>query len=314
MLFRFNGIIVAIPLAILFGNGLRAAGLGSPQARRAVAAAVAGAAVPVAVHALFAYWRFGTPFSTGYDLLATLQIDRPLNLPLPLWHAVDWQAVHSLLIGPGKGLFTYSPLLAIALWGMWIDRAPRGLFWLGCLAALAGNVALSAAFVAPDGCWSWGPRLQVHLLPLFAYPAWIGTRDVFARRMGRPLVILALALGFFFQFCALVAPDRLEYSQLQRQWVANPDSCRIVQEHQFALRVRNIATIVEAVARTQDISGLPDRILESEFGSVWGVRLVRRTHGWLRAGVFLAWLTILAAAVVCLYRAWTLSRTEPIRS
>ncbi len=203
LLFRSNAFFVFIPLVVLFAQGLRTIGLVSYRARQSVGAALLGALAPAAIYALFAYLRFGNPFSTGYEFI-----------PLVLWQPLQFEVVVSLLFGLGKGLFIFSPLLAISLWGMWIDRARLALYGIACLAALAGNVILSASFFAPDGCWSWGPRYQVHLLPLFVYPAWVGMRDLLRRRVGVPIVGFALGLGLFFQLCALLAPDRLEYSKL----------------------------------------------------------------------------------------------------
>ncbi len=300
LLFRSNAIFVFIPLVVLFAQGFRTFGWASRRARQSVGAALLGAMGPAAIHLIFAYLRFGNPFSTGYEFI-----------PLVLWQPLQFEVVKSLLFGLGKGLFIFSPLLAIALWGMWIDRARLALYGIACLVALAGNVILSASFFAPDGCWSWGPRYQVHLLPLFVYPAWVGMRDLLGHRVGVPIVKIALGLGFFFQLCTLLAPDRLEYSQVpitQGWWkIQDPrarmqnimEGCSIIQDRQFPMRLGNIASVIRAVGEGR---GITDPALRREFGNFWVVRLGRDLSGWVRGAVILAWLGIVAGAATCLYR------------
>jgi hypothetical protein len=301
LLFRSNAIFVLMPLAVLFAQGLGKFGLGSVRARQSIGATLLGALGPAAAHALFAYLRFGNFFSTGYD-----------HMPLVLWQPLRLEVMTSLLFGLGKGLFIFSPLLGIALWGMWVDRARLGFYGMACLAALAGNVILSASFFAPDGCWSWGTRYQVHLLPLFAYPAWVGMRDLLGRRLGAPIVRIALGLGLFFQLCALLAPERLEYSQVSitQGWesIQNhqerinkvQEGCWVVQNQQFAMRFENIASVIQAVAEGKTIT---DRELSAKFGSLWVLRLMRGRSAWISGTVILAWLTILTGATICLYYA-----------
>ena len=300
LLFRTNAIFVFIPLVVLFAQGLRTIGLASLRARQSVGAVLLGALGPAAIHLIFAYLRFGNPFSTGYEFI-----------PLVLWQPLQFEVVMSLLFGLGKGLFIFSPLLAIALWGMWIDRARLALYGIACLVALAGNVLLSACFFAPDGCWSWGPRYQVHLLPLFVYPAWVGMRDLLGRRVGVPIAGVALGLGLLFQLCALLAPDRLEYSQLpitQEWWKIQDhrarmqnimEGCSVIQQRQFQMRLGNIASVILAVGEGGEIA---DPALRREFGNLWVVRLGRDLSGWARGAVIFAWLGIVAGAATCLYR------------
>jgi hypothetical protein len=184
---------------------------------------------------------------------------------------------------------------------MWIDRAKLGLYGIGCLGALAGNVILSASLAAPDGCWSWGTRYQVHLLPLFAYPAWVGMRDLLRRRIGTPILWIIIGLGLFFQLCALFAPDQLEYSQVIQAREHNPnlpDPCDVVQEHQVAMRLGNIASAFRAVVKEDSITDWP---LQAQFGNLWVFRLARDRSLWISGTVILVWLGIFIGAVACLY-------------
>ena len=297
-LFRINGIIALIPVAVLFAQGLHAVGVGSSRARQTAAAALLGALGPAAVHAIFAYLRFGNPLSTGYEQIAPDAFDfiRP-----NAWLAFQIEAVMSLLFGLGKGLFIYSPLLAIALWGLWIKRARLAPYGIACLLALAGITIFTAKILpnALDGCWSWGARYQVHLLPLFAYPAWEGMCYLFARRMGRVLLATALGFGLFSQLCAMVGSDRVEYLQVLPNTKLE-EVCQVVRKHQFTMRLANISSVIRLAG--EDVK-TKDPVLNTEFGTLWGLRLARNLTPWGKAAVVLTWLGMFAAAAACFHRA-----------
>ena len=151
----------------------------------------------------------------------------------------------------------------------------------------------------------------MHLLPLFVYPAWVGMRDLLGCRVGVPIVRVALGLGLFYQFCALLAPDRLEYSQVpitQGWWKIQDhraraqnimEGCNIVQQRQFPMRLGNIASVIRAAGEGR---GITDPALRREFGNFWVVRLGRDLSCWVRGAVIFAWLGIAAGAATCLYR------------
>ena len=296
-LFRINGIFALIPVAVLFAQGLYAVGVGSSRARQTAGAALLGALAPAAVHAIFAYLRFGNPLSTGYELLPPGAVDPTVP---DAWLAL--QMVMNLLFGLGKGLFIYSPLLAIALWGLWIERARLAPYAIACLLALAGSVILSVKTLPYflDGCWSWGARYQVHLFPLFAYPAWEGMRYLFARRVGKVFLATALGFGLFSQLCAMVGSDRVEYLQVLPIYNLQREHCQVVREHQFAMRVSNISSAIRLAGEYVETK---DSVLNAEFGTLWGLRLARNLSPWGKAAVVLTWLGIFAGAAACFHRA-----------
>jgi len=301
LLFRMTAVFVSIPAAALLAGGLWAERRSFSVAWRRAAPLLYGLAAPATVHAFFAYLRFGDPFSTGYDQLSSI-------FPRGMWTFPGLPVLWDVLLGTGKGLFTYSPLLLIAIWGVWADRKRNFVYGAASLAALACSAILSAAFVAPDGCWSWGMRYQVHLLPLFAYFAWAGARDLIQRRFWSWTVPAAVAFGVMFQLSALVAPDRLEYNQLPVKWTLNPpqeilqEGCRLIQERQFVMRLENIVTVIRTLASGKKLGEIPDPFLRSEFGYFWAFRLARDHTGWKRAALAVSWLTLLGGAAFCLYR------------
>jgi len=297
-LFRMNGAAALIPVALFFAQGLYALGLRSIGARKAIGAALFGALSPAAVHMILAYLRFGNPLSTGYDQVVSSFLYRP-----PISETL--QSVLNLLVGPGKGLFLYSPLLLIAFWVLWTKWEKVGLYGVGCLLALAASVLISVKVLFDwDGCWSWGARYQVHLLPLFAYPAWLGIADLWERGAGRVIVVTMLGFGLFAQLCSMMGTDRLEHIQLVNAGTAEP--CPIVRANQFVMRLGNISSVIRTEVTGR---GLNDRVLVDEFAPFWGVRLARRGSGWSRTAVTLAWLALFPLAAACLHRA--LLHTKP---
>ena len=151
-----------------------------------------------------------------------------------------------------------------------------------------------------DGCWSWGARYQVHLLPLFAYPAWEGMRYLFARRVGKVLLATALGFGLFSQLCAMVGSDRVEYLQVLPIYNLERELCQVVREHQFAMRVSNISSVIRLAG--EDVK-TKDPVLNAEFGTLWGLRLARNLSPWGKAAVVLTWLGMFAGAAACFHRA-----------
>ncbi len=118
---------------------------------------LAAALTPVAMVGLgllyFNYVRFGSPFETGYS--------REFSLIPP------WIGGYGLLFSPGRGLFIYSPVMALLFFGLrpaW-RRLPRPYFLL--IAALCLFYWLFyGSWFAWGGTWGWGPRFLMPILPL----------------------------------------------------------------------------------------------------------------------------------------------------
>src|SRR5262249_33101581 len=67
LVFRLIAIFALIPVAVVFALGLMDVGIKSRRARQSVIAALLGTLGPAAVHGLFAYLRFGSFLSAGYE-------------------------------------------------------------------------------------------------------------------------------------------------------------------------------------------------------------------------------------------------------
>lgn len=87
------------------------------------------------------------------------------------YHPTNWPGgrvaagLAGVLVSPSRGLFVFSPFLALALVGiLWRPARLRPLFWLG-LGSSAALVALVARQGNWWGGWCFGPRLLVDAVP-----------------------------------------------------------------------------------------------------------------------------------------------------
>jgi hypothetical protein len=290
ILFRYNGVLALLPVAAVFAHGLYERGLRSLP--KVIGAGLLGASGPAGVHLTFAYLRFGNALFTGYEFL------RPgWEVQVPAGAGAEFYVSMALylLFGPGKGFFVYSPLLIIALWGLWVKRSTLATYSAACFAALLLGVivALRTIPIAHDGCWSWGARYQVHLLPLFAYPAWVGVQALLARPL-RVVVMAVLAFGLLAQISGMLGSERVEYLEIAPHH-DDVGLCLAVQKHQFGMRVGNIA---KAIGLTD--SGATDDILKREFVMFSALYNARSFSGWARSVVIFVWVGLFAVAAACL--------------
>ena len=186
LLFEYTS---AVGLLALAAYGLA----GARHKGRAAIHALAGF-LPFAL-ALGLYHRaaFGSAFATGYAYL--------VNPTFQAWHgrgflgvgAPSLGALVASFVAPSRGLFAYSPFLALALPGLWLlwqrDRA---------LAMLSGSAlvlygAFTASYTFEAWGWTVGPR---HITPLAAFltpPAMEAAEWLRARGLGLFAAALALA-------------------------------------------------------------------------------------------------------------------------
>jgi hypothetical protein len=147
--------------------------------------------------------RFGSLFDEGYTTT-----EEGFTTPL-------WTGLAGLLLSPGKSLFLYVPLAALALVGwrhFWREQRAVAAFWSGLIAITLLQTALWWAWW---GGWSWGPRLLVPLLPFIVLSLGPLLRASRAARLA--FVPLALAgmgvalLGVLVDFNPYLAGLMVEY-------------------------------------------------------------------------------------------------------
>jgi hypothetical protein len=206
-LFRLNAIFAVLPLIALWWERTPA-----EYRRERAARTIQGALIPILLFALFNYWRFGSPFSTGYDLAYAQLAEKGVTT----WKALRPQVAIQLLIGSGKGFFFLSPVLLIALLGFGRLLKEHRLYAALLLVSLLGSALVhSKLWGYSCGGISWGPRFQVHFLSHFILPFAWGTEALWKKGQvtGKILVTVLIAVGFFLQGVACLLPDSLEYHQ-----------------------------------------------------------------------------------------------------
>jgi hypothetical protein len=116
----------------------------------------AGFAVPVALLLVTNWWRWGSPLDLGYERI-------PLDFPIA-------EGLYGLLLSPGKSIFLYAPIVAVALAGALF--APRAVRREVVLLVVLGavNLVFFARFLAWHGDHSWGPRYLIMSLPFLTLP------------------------------------------------------------------------------------------------------------------------------------------------
>jgi hypothetical protein len=156
---------------------------------RALAWAAAAMAPLFALILFYNFWRWGSPFVTGYESKESAPSERLL---IGLW---------GQLFSPGKSVFLYSPPLLLTLFALplTLRRAPQ-LLWLG-LATVVPVVLVNASLQFWAGDWAWGPRYLVFAGPVLLLPAALLLDHLVALKNRWLLagVGLVLALGFCVQ-------------------------------------------------------------------------------------------------------------------
>lgn len=162
----------------------------------------------------FNAYRFGSPFTTGYEgdrgFVTLVQDGRP-GFSLP-W----WVGVYGLLFSAGKSVFLYNPILipALVCLGPFMARrrAEGLLFSALCLAFLA----FYAKWWAWHGDICWGPRYLVPVLPLAMAPLAEALAGWSRRGRGfKALFICTAAVGLAVQLLAISAPFAVYFQSVE---------------------------------------------------------------------------------------------------
>lgn len=149
--------VIALPFLGLYALAC------APQAWRARLAAGAswgaGAAVPLALLALYQQALFGNPLATGYGGGVWQQFSTPF-----------WVGFAGQIWSSGRGILWYAPpvlLFPAGIWMLW--RRDRALALL-CLFLPIAHVLFYAKWVDWDGAGAWGPRFLNAVLPFLMLP------------------------------------------------------------------------------------------------------------------------------------------------
>lgn len=153
-----------------------------------------GSLPPALLMMHFQYRAFGSPFTPGHLFVESAAFRAAHEQGLYGAVGVSPRALYGLLLDPGAGLFPLTPLLWLALPGLWLqlrERAQRAaaiacsaLFVLSCLAISAMNNW--------RGGWTVGPRYLAVCVPFLGFPAAFALHRL-ARRA--PLWAAGIGLG-----------------------------------------------------------------------------------------------------------------------
>jgi hypothetical protein len=156
---------------------------------------------------LYNNWRFGGLTETGYE-------DQPegVRFATPLF-----VGLHGFLCTPGKGLFFFSPLLLVAVFG-WVRLLRREPIW-GWALTLSGGVFFVAMCKWQNwaGGWCWGPRhiFQIHaMLMLGLAPLLVAPR--------RTAVRVLVAVGFVVGLAVQVLGSSQSFIDFYHLFYRNP--------------------------------------------------------------------------------------------
>lgn len=177
-----------------------------------------GVAPFIALWLGYNYLRTGDVLDSAYNQGQSLAIG--LSVPLA-------SGLHGLLLGPGKSIFLYAPLLLLSGAGLrtlWVRN--RGEFFLLTLPSLA-LLVIAAKWWDWSGDWGWGPRLLAPVVPLMLLPA------LLVMKRGRPWNIAGAVLacaGFIANALGVVISDA---HYLQIVWSTTRGSLRATQNTFF---------------------------------------------------------------------------------
>jgi hypothetical protein len=180
----------AAAVAILVGAYVCRSGLGALG--RYAAGLVPGAALIAA----YDWAAFGSPLRTSYAASPTQPHGGLVGIELPSLHGT-----RMVLVGD-RGLLPVSPVLVLAVAGLWLLRRRAPLEALLSAAVVAAFVILDSGYALPYGGDSPGPRFVVTALPFAA----VGLAAAFAR-LPRLTSLLAVASIVASTAIALTWPD-----------------------------------------------------------------------------------------------------------
>ncbi len=176
----------------------------------------------VCIILLYALYQFKTRTANRRDLLKNvLALAVPLILSVVLyllfnllrsgailqnsyagegWTGNFLQGAYGLLFSPGRGIIFYSPLVILAvpgLWMLWQQGLKADVLLI--VGLFLAQISIYAAWWAWEGGWVWGPRFLVSTLPLLM----LGLLPWLERERYKILVISLVTIGFLVQVIAV---------------------------------------------------------------------------------------------------------------
>lgn len=115
-----------------------------------------------------------------------------------------WPQFYAYLLGPGRGMLIYCPVVLVGLWG-WREGARRYPAELWAVLLISAAYLLYHPSRGPD-IWAWGPRYLVPVVPLLLLPVAWGLLRLGRTRGGRVALGVVIAVSVLIQVVGIVVP------------------------------------------------------------------------------------------------------------
>ena len=177
-------------------------------------------AFAIALEALYNVVRFGNPLTSGYSSL--LRWDTPV-----------WVGIYGLLLGPGKGLIWFTPLIALSIVALptFLRRSQtKAEGWL-IVGATGLFIGLHSVYDSWAGGGSWGPRLIIPTVAWLILPVGL----ILERRLRSRWQELGLAIMIAASVMVQVLGISVSYARhLQAVYDASQSSEEYFDRTQFS--------------------------------------------------------------------------------
>ena len=218
---------------------------GVPTSEVMLCASVFGLAFLVALFPTFITRAviYGSPFASGYPKIGNWNWGHP--------------AFWSVLFSSRHGLWSWTPILIFAVFGLFFLRKRSSLLGLGCILVFLSYYYFIASYPDWHGISSFGNRFFVSLTPIFVlglakiverFCGWTGgnRRAAFAQAGTAISLLILWNLGFIFQWGTHLVParDPISWSAMGRnQFVAVPQDLARSLKSYFSSRTNMMQNI-----------------------------------------------------------------------
>ncbi|MBK6696134.1 MAG: hypothetical protein IPG50_28645 [Myxococcales bacterium] len=215
-----SGVVVEYPVALpacILGVYVLARG-GLVHAGPTAMAMATGGAAPLALHAAYSYWAFGSPLALPYRYVVEPIFRAHSTAGVFGMGAPSLTAAYGALLSSYRGLAFYCPMtvLVFAGLGAWLSSGKHLRVLSLSAALLAVGVLASVSYYAWDGGYGVGPRHLVPMCPFFVLPLGFLVERGRAWRM----ITAALAAGGILAMLAVVVTDM--HLPQEDTWRSNP--------------------------------------------------------------------------------------------
>jgi hypothetical protein len=140
--------------------------------------------------AAYNWARFGSPLESGYP---------PGNLSVPMLTGLS-----VLFFSPGRSIFVYSPILLLAIPGVWLFFKRDKTMALLCLFFIFAHAIIVSCWGPLGWGLSWGSRLMTLTLPIFGIFVAAAIENIWRHKWLVPIPVLLGLLGASVQIIALM--------------------------------------------------------------------------------------------------------------